>query len=682
MDFPKTPTSSLGTSDTETPQRTQRHVTQRAQENSPADTSQREPDDSTFRGIRPDVIVGLPPIVEHPDSGQDADYEEVYPGTPGLGLTPLTGMSLELQGTSVGAQESDPEEGVASGNKLHDLEADDALDSIWAVNEITNQSIIAALNERVYRHLNAALALDDEKNPDQKEYIRMAQTLAMLEARRYARKKLQRGTSDASITSSRSRTSAGPTTDRQKGKRPLRPPPVSRAVSPEAGPAPSSSEAVPLPVATTTITESTSQESGHHSTVIRPPPANWGDRVRLQRARNGALTAIGTTTIPDQDVIFQDSCPYDMRIRSPLGPEPGTLLADPAIKQESPRPSVPPVLIGARGVTTRTKRTRFIGNTSITPMSQQHYPGRLNLDSDPLLGPRHATEFGSESGQESERSVVPRGVGRPDREPPPHINTTRYPTREREERVSNRDSRETMHEDDEQRYRRVNRTLPPRREGTQTGWERERQLRGFSMPAVISPPTISMGKQEVDQHYRDSMLSRLMNTITEALGQPLRFPDGYKPPFKDDRSTKYSGSLKFADLEHWLAKLAYRYALQKFGGGSYDMDRIRVLSMTEYLDGDALNWFTTHVLSVKRSTLDWSFCDVIAGLYDRYILPTSMQDARENFRKVRYNTALGVQGFYDALLEHAQNMAIYPDSYTILEEFMSGLPHTMLTRCF
>lgn len=59
-----------------------------------------------------------------------------------------------------------------------------------------------------------------------------------------------------------------------------------------------------------------------------------------------------------------------------------------------------------------------------------------------------------------------------------------------------------------------------------------------------------------------------------------------------------------------------------------------------------------------------------------------MQDAREGFRKVRYTTALGIQGFYDALLEHAQNMAIYPDSYTILEEFMAGLPQVMLSCCF
>lgn len=174
-----------------------------------------------------------------------------------------------------------------------------------------------------------------------------------------------------------------------------------------------------------------------------------------------------------------------------------------------------------------------------------------------------------------------------------------------------------------------------------------------------------------------------MNTITEALGRPLRFPEGYKPPLmKGDGFKKYNGSSKFGDLENWLATVAYRYALLKFGGEDHDTDRVRVLTLAEYLEGDALNWYTAHVLSAKRTISDWSFCDVVTGLYDRYILPTSMQDAREGFRKVRYTAALGVQGFYDSLLEHAQNMAVYPDNYTILEEFMAGLPPSTLTRCF
>jgi len=69
-------------------------------------------------------------------------------------------------------------------------------------------------------------------------------------------------------------------------------------------------------------------------------------------------------------------------------------------------------------------------------------------------------------------------------------------------------------------------------------------------------------------------------------------------------------------------------------------------------------------------------------MYERFIHPTSMQDTREGFRNTKYTPTLGVQGFYDTLLDHAQNMAVYPDGYTILEEFLRGLPLAMTTKMF
>ena len=48
-----------------------------------------------------------------------------------------------------------------------------------------------------------------------------------------------------------------------------------------------------------------------------------------------------------------------------------------------------------------------------------------------------------------------------------------------------------------------------------------------------------------------------------------------------------------------------------------------------------------------------------------------MQDAREGFRKVTHSAATGMQTFYDSLLDHAQNMAVLPDDYTLLEQFLA-----------
>jgi hypothetical protein len=165
------------------------------------------------------------------------------------------------------------------------------------------------------------------------------------------------------------------------------------------------------------------------------------------------------------------------------------------------------------------------------------------------------------------------------------------------------------------------------------------------MLAATPPPNIPIGMREVDKHYRESMLSRLMNTITQALGTPIKFSKGYKPSLKSNGMIRYNGSSKFSDLENWLAAVVYRYVLMKLGGDDFDVDHVRVLSLMEFLEGDAQTWYTTHVLNSRRTTDWWTFCDVITGLYDRYIFPSSMQDSRENFHKVKYTPTLGVQGF-------------------------------------
>ena len=128
---------------------------------------------------------------------------------------------------------------------------------------------------------------------------------------------------------------------------------------------------------------------------------------------------------------------------------------------------------------------------------------------------------------------------------------------------------------------------------------------------MFQPPTITVGRQQVDSHYRETMLTRLLNIVTESLGQALRFPDGYKPMLKPEGIKKYNGSSKFSDLEQWLATLTNRYALMKFGGDDFDTDRVRVLSVADYLEGDALQWFSAHVLGARRTVARWLFTDVV-----------------------------------------------------------------------
>ena len=91
-----------------------------------------------------------------------------------------------------------------------------------------------------------------------------------------------------------------------------------------------------------------------------------------------------------------------------------------------------------------------------------------------------------------------------------------------------------------------------------------------------------------------------MQTITEALGVPLHFPEGYKPNVKIDNTKKYLGSPKFNELEIWLSAVTMHYVLMRFGGDTVEVDRLRVIMLLECLEGDVLKWYMAHVLGPRR----------------------------------------------------------------------------------
>ena len=51
-----------------------------------------------------------------------------------------------------------------------------------------------------------------------------------------------------------------------------------------------------------------------------------------------------------------------------------------------------------------------------------------------------------------------------------------------------------------------------------------------------------------------------------------------------------------------------------------------------------------------------------------------MQDAHATFFAARYSKDKGIQGFFDVLVDHVQNMVVYPNAYQIVETFLRGIP--------
>ncbi|KAG6888573.1 hypothetical protein C0992_008152 [Termitomyces sp. T32_za158] len=107
------------------------------------------------------------------------------------------------------------------------------------------------------------------------------------------------------------------------------------------------------------------------------------------------------------------------------------------------------------------------------------------------------------------------------------------------------------------------------------------------------------------------------------------------------------------------------------------MDQECIFVLHEFIDGEVRNWFRQHVLHTNRDKHDWTFKEVLIGLYNRFVNAATMQEAREAFRTAVYDAQTGVQTFYDDLVGHAQNMAVYPDEFTIWETFLDGIPAEM-----
>jgi len=183
----------------------------------------------------------------------------------------------------------------------------------------------------------------------------------------------------------------------------------------------------------------------------------------------------------------------------------------------------------------------------------------------------------------------------------------------------------------------------------------------------------SEGVAETLRYHREHRTQRLINLIHYHLAVRLVLPDGSKMTRSDGSSIpKYEGSQRFKDLEDWLALLVIHFERIQYGG--LDRDHKSVLFVADYLRGRALSWYMDHIVLVTDNAMLWTFEEVVIGLYDRFVHPSAMEDARQDLEQVEYTPAKGVQGVYDEMLTHAHNMAETPDNHTLVKSFLNALP--------
>ncbi|KAG6859274.1 hypothetical protein C0995_010031 [Termitomyces sp. Mi166 len=184
------------------------------------------------------------------------------------------------------------------------------------------------------------------------------------------------------------------------------------------------------------------------------------------------------------------------------------------------------------------------------------------------------------------------------------------------------------------------------------------------------------GMNEAVKLHMDHMHDHLNCLVDDSLGVRFKFPDRVKPRRAEGKHIRaYARGHKFSQLEDWAMDMCYHLAACCYGGD--DMDQECIFMLHEFIDGEARNWFCRHVLHTNRDKQNWTFKEVLIGLYNRFVNVVTMQEAREAFRTAVYDARMGVQTFYDELVGHAQNMAMYLDEFTIRETFLDGIPAEM-----
>ena len=99
-----------------------------------------------------------------------------------------------------------------------------------------------------------------------------------------------------------------------------------------------------------------------------------------------------------------------------------------------------------------------------------------------------------------------------------------------------------------------------------------------------------------------------------------------------------------------------------------------------FLEGDALRWYDDEVTGLHHYQRDWTFEEVILGLFTRFVQATTMHIAAEKFDATKYNPRKGVRAYKAELQRWGSRMTRPPNAYTLRKTFLDGLPSSIITK--
>ena len=183
-----------------------------------------------------------------------------------------------------------------------------------------------------------------------------------------------------------------------------------------------------------------------------------------------------------------------------------------------------------------------------------------------------------------------------------------------------------------------------------------------------------------NNYYMGSMQQWYAQHIWEQVGQ-LTGPVGLEVKAMNlPKPGKHGGQDDVEKFNKWLSHLLKYYYTFKVIRPNCNKDWILYTRL--YLEGLASQWYDQEVDSPDQQVQDWTFKDVICGLFQRFMHEASVQNAADQYDCTRFSHEKEALAFYNNMKCHACRMVQPLDNYLFRRKFLHGLPHSIIKSIF
>ena len=101
-----------------------------------------------------------------------------------------------------------------------------------------------------------------------------------------------------------------------------------------------------------------------------------------------------------------------------------------------------------------------------------------------------------------------------------------------------------------------------------------------------------------------------------------------RPP-KVPEPRAYGGEEDVEAFEGWLGNILRWFSINRYCGPDFDEDCVVCMAM--FLENAALTWYGDNIDGGSHRNCEWSFEEVVIGLYDRFIHQGALRSTSDMF---------------------------------------------------